>query len=393
MTVLFSGGAVFDGKGNRLDDHAVLVDGDRIAEVAPVAAFEGYAGERIDTTGGTLMPGLGDAHVHLCMPANADPKGTLAKMNHSEITLMALRQAQQTLRGGVTSVRDCGGMDGADLAVRDALKRGDFRGPTMHAAGCMICMTGGHGNAWGRVADGVDDVIRAVREQVHAGCDLVKIMATGGVLTPGVNPEDAHYSAEEMRAGIQEARRFHKRTASHAQGTEGILNAVRGGIHSIEHGLFMDEACVREMVGAGVYLVPTISALKNILLNRDNGVPAFIVEKTERVAEAGRRSFEAFHAAGGKVAMGTDAGTPYNLHGANANELAYLVEYGMTPTEALVCGTSGTADLMGLPDRGHLAAGAYADLLLVDGDPTVDITRASEPGNHRAVYKDGLRVD
>jgi imidazolonepropionase-like amidohydrolase len=149
----------------------------------------------------------------------------------------------------------------------------------------MICMTGGHGNRVGRVADGVDEVVKAVREQVHAGSDLVKIMATGGVMTPGVNPEDAHYSPEEMAAGIAEGHRFHKPCASHAQGRDGILNAVRGGIDSIEHGIFMDERCVSEMIDRGTYLVPTISALKNIMANADRGIPDYVIEKTARVAE------------------------------------------------------------------------------------------------------------
>ena len=129
----------------------------------------------------------------------------------------------------------------------------------------MICMTGGHGNRMGRVADGVDEVVKAVREQVHAGSDLVKIMATGGVMTPGVDPEDAHYSAEEMAAGIAEAKRFHRRTASHAQGAEGILNAARGGVTSIEHGIFMNDECCREMLDRGTFLVPTLAALRRAI--------------------------------------------------------------------------------------------------------------------------------
>ncbi len=231
-----------------------------------------------------------------------------------------------------------------------------------------------------------------VPAEIHGGCDLIKIMATGGVMTPGVNPEDAHYSAEEMKAGVTEARRFHKQTASHAQGTEGILNAVRAGIHSIEHGIFMTEKCVEEMKAAGVYLVATISALKNIAVNAGNGVPAYAVEKTMRVSEHHLRSIRMFHAAGGKFAMGTDAGTPFNLHGENAQELGYLVEYGLSPTEALVAATANGADLMGLDDIGRIEAGKQADLLLVEGDPTKDIRMVAERTNHRAVYKAGVAI-
>jgi len=390
MTTLFRGGLVFDGKGRILEGHGVLIDGDRIVKIASHGEFAGFEGDQVDTSGGTLMPGLTDCHVHFCMPGTSDPKSTMDKMSDGDITMMAFKHSQWTLRGGVTSVRDCGGKDYLEFAVRDAIKRGDCEGPTMHASGKMICMTGGHGNRLGRIADGCDDVIKGVREQIHAGCDMVKIMATGGIMTPGVNPEDAHYSPEEMRAGVQEARRFHKRTASHAQGQDGILNAVRAGIHSIEHGIFMNETCVDEMLKDGVYLVPTISALKNILTNKGNGVPDYVVEKTERVAVHHVKSFKDFYAAGGKIAMGTDAGTPYNLHGQNAEELKFMVDYGMSPVDALVCGTFNGADLMGVEDQGYIGEGARADLLVVNGNPVDDITMASSKDNHRAVYKNGI---
>ncbi|MCP5035938.1 MAG: amidohydrolase family protein, partial [Actinomycetia bacterium] len=168
--------------------------------------------------------------------------------------------AQATLAGGITAIRDCGGKDYLELSVRDACNSGAQMGPTIRAAGRMICMTGGHGNPIGRVADGPDDVVKAVREQIHAGSDFIKLMATGGVLTPGVNPEDAHFSYEEISAGIHEAHRFSKRTASHAQGTDGILNAARGGVDSVEHGMFMTQECVEVMLEQGTYLVPTLAA-------------------------------------------------------------------------------------------------------------------------------------
>ena len=389
---LFIGGRVFDGLGKTLDGHAVLVEQGRIARVAPAGEFASYAGPRVDTTGMTLLPGLGDCHVHLVYTGNADPNGHMSRQSAAEITLTALDNAQTALRGGITAVRDCGGKDYLEFAVRDAIARGIFEGPTVRAAGRMICMTGGHGNRIGRVADGCDDVVKAVREQVHAGCDLVKIMATGGVMTPGVNPMDAHYSFDEMRAGIHEAKRFHKSTASHAQGTEGILNAVRAGVDSIEHGIYMDADCLREMLDSGTYLVPTIAALRNILDNADRGIPPYVVEKARAVEQRHRESFQMYYEAGGRIAMGTDAGTPYNRHGANAEELAHMVAFGMTPADALVAGTSRAHDLMGLPEAGRIAQGMQADLLLVRGDPTANIACAADRANHVAVYKRGARV-
>ncbi|MCD0504563.1 metal-dependent hydrolase family protein [Bordetella petrii] len=390
--LLFTGGAVFDGRGQQLARHAVLVESGRIAKVAPVAQFEGYAGQRIDTRGMTLMPGLADCHVHLVYTGSADPHAQMNRQGPAQITLTALENAQAALRGGVTAVRDCGGKDYLEFGVRDAIARGVFAGPTIKAAGRMICMTGGHGNRLGRVADGCDEVVKAVREQVHAGCDLVKIMATGGVMTPGVNPMDAHYSFDEMRVGVHEAKRFSKSTASHAQGTEGILNAVRAGIDSIEHGIFMDEQCLREMLESQTYLVPTIAALRNILSNADNGIPEYVVDKARAVEQRHRESFQMYYRAGGRIAMGTDAGTPFNRHGRNAEELAFMVEFGMTPIDALVAGTSRAHDLMGLADSGIVADGAAADLLLVRGDPTEDISRAADTQHHVAVFKQGVLV-
>ena len=391
MTTLYRNGRIFDGE-RMIDGHAVLVEHGRIGRVAPQGEFVGFAGEEVDCSEGTLLPGLIDCHVHLLFRGEPDPMAVLDKLDAAHAVIRALEHAAETLRGGVTSVRDCGGREYQEFAVRDACNEGRFPGPTVRAAGKMICMTGGHGNRIGRVADGADEVMKAVREQVHAGCDLVKIMATGGVMTPGVNPEDAHYSAAEMAVGIAEAKRFHRPTASHAQGAEGILNATRGGVTSIEHGIFMNDECCREMVERGTFLVPTLAALRNILGNVEASIPDYVVEKAARCAEAHEQSVRMFGEAGGRIAMGTDAGTPFNLHGQNAEELRYMVEVGLSNLEALRAGTSNAADLMGLDDRGRIVEGAAADLLLVDGDPSRDISAAADRGCHRRVVKNGKVV-
>jgi imidazolonepropionase-like amidohydrolase len=390
MAVLFEGGLVFEGTGRMLTDHGVMVEGDSIVALAPAAEFEGHAGPRVDTTGGTLLPGLIDCHVHLVYGGEADPGTVQGKLSDGQITIKALENAQATLAGGITSIRDCGGKDYLEFAVRDAVNAGRHLGPTIRAVGRMICMTGGHGNRIGRVADGVADVITAVREQVHAGADQIKIMATGGVMTPGVNPEDAHYTAEEIGAGIAEGKRFNRKSASHAQGSEGILNAVRGGIDSIEHGIFMTDECIAEMLAAGTYLVPTLAAVGNIMSHADQGVPDYVIEKAGRVLEIHKESVRRYYQAGGLIAMGTDAGTPFNFHGANALELGYMVDIGISPSDAMVISTRNAADLVSLEDRGVIAAGMKADLLVVDGNPAEDITRVAETANHRLVMKGGI---
>ena len=391
MTTLYRNGRIFDGE-RMIDGHAVLVEDGRIGRVAPQGEFDGFAGEEVDCSEGTLLPGLIDCHVHLLFRGEPDPMAVLDKLDAAHAVVRALEHAADTLRGGITSVRDCGGREYQEFAVRNACNDGRFPGPTIRAAGKMICMTGGHGNRMGRVADGPDEVVKAVREQVHAGCDLVKIMATGGVMTPGVNPEDAHYSAKEMAVGIAEAKRFRRPTASHAQGAEGILNATRGGVTSIEHGIFMNDECCREMVERGTFLVPTLAALRHILANAGTGIPDYVVEKAGRCAEAHEQSVRMFRDAGGRIALGTDAGTPFNLHGRNSDELRFMVEVGMTNLEALRAGTSNAADLMGLDDRGRIMEGAMADLLVVEGDPSSDIAAAADRGRHRRVVKNGAVV-
>jgi imidazolonepropionase-like amidohydrolase len=390
--MLLSGGDVLDPSGKILSKHSLLIEEGKVKAIGPVAQFDGFSGTVFDTTGCTVLPGLIDCHVHLVYGGEANPRATMQELSNGAITLKALRNAQVSLRGGITAVRDCGGKDYLEFSVRDAIQRGTFAGPTIRAVGRMICMTGGHGNAIARVADGVEDVVKAVREQIHAGCDQIKIMATGGVMTPGVNPEDAHYSAEEMAAGIAEGKRFHRKSASHAQGSEGILNAVRGGVDSIEHGIFMTDECIQEMLTHATTLVPTLAAVNNILANANNGVPAYAVEKASRVAEIHRDSIRRYHRAGGRIAMGTDAGTPYNLHGENAIELEYMVELGIPAQDALLAATLNAADLLDLPKQGRLEPGSDADLLIVQGNPLQDITRVARSAHHKAVFKRGRQV-
>ena len=392
MSLLFSGGRIFDGLGNVLEDHGVLVEKDRITRVAPNSEFKGFIGPLVDTSSGTLLPGLIDCHVHLVYCAETDPGTKVMKLKPGEIVMRALANAQASLRGGTTTLRDLGGREFLEFAVRDACNSGAQFGPTIRAAGQIICMTGGHGNQHGRIADGEDEVLKAAREQIHAGSDVIKLMATGGVMTQGVDPEDAHYTEKELRVGVQEGHRFHRTCASHAQGSDGILNAVRAGIDSIEHGIFMTDDCVEEMLTNGTFLVPTLSALLNILNHQDEGIPDYIIEKSLRITERHRESVLMFHRAGGKIAMGTDAGTPFNRHGENRNELKYMVELGIPEKDVLVSANANAAELLELPERGRIQEGAFADILFVEADPLTDINCVCDMSRHRVILKNGIRV-
>ncbi len=390
--LIFDGGLIFSPEGELLKDQALLVEGDTIKGIVPSSEVKNLKGQRIDITGKTILPGLIDCHVHLTFDGSVDPRPALQSSSQAEITLLCLENAQKTLRSGITSVRDCGGATYIEFAVRDKIASGNFVGPTIRAAGQAVCMTGGHGSWFGRIADGVEEVRKAVREQLHAGSDFLKIMATGGVTTDGVNPEDAHYSAEEIAAGIAEATRFSKPSASHAQGTEGILNAVYGGISSIEHGIFLDDESIQAMIDHGTYLVPTLAATYGMLSGKGKGVPDSMVEKCERLVERHDESFKAFYKAGGKIAMGTDAGTPLNKHGENTQELALMASHGVPTKDIILFSTRNGADLMRMKDRGSLASGMKADLLIVEGNPIEDIQNVADRKNHFAVYKNGILV-
>ena len=393
MKTLYSGGLVYDGNGNLQENFGVLVEDKKISNICPEADFEGFSDIKVDTSGCTILPGLIDCHVHLVYGGEADPKSSLLKLNPGQIVMNALGNAQKTLRCGVTSIRDLGGRDFLEFAVRDACNSGKQLGPTILAAGKMICMTGGHGNVFGRIADGPDEVLKAVREQIHAGSDVIKLMATGGVMTPRVNPEDAHYTEDELRVGVNEGHRFSRKCASHAQGSAGILNAVRAGIDSIEHGIFMTEECVEEMIGKKTFLVPTLSAVNNICKNKNNGIPEFIVEKTIRIQEKHHQSIKMFYKAGGKLAMGTDAGTPFNEHGENIQELQYMIDLGISNIDALKISTGNAAELSSLEKRGHIRKGYFADLLIVSGNPIENISAVTKVENHRFIVKNGSIIN
>lgn len=389
--MLFTHVQVFDGERMIAGADAVLIADGKITAVGARGQFDGYSGARFSLPGHTMLPGLIDCHAHLVLTGGADVWGPLTKAPAASLALQALDSAQRCLRGGVTSLRDCGGVDHIELAVRDALNSGMFLGPTVRAAGRFICMCGGTNHPVARIADGEHEVRVAVREQVHAKCDFVKLMATGAVLTPGTELEDVQYTLEELRAGIHEAQRLGKYAAVHAIGAQGVINAVQAGATSVEHGVFLTDEAIEEMLRRGTWVVPTLGAVSRILKHRDR-LPAPVVDKAERVAESHRDSIARFYRAGGKLAMGGDTGTPFNPHGDNAWELFEMVEAGLSEQAALVAATSSAADLMQLPTRGRISVGNEADLLIVRGDPTVNILAAADTRHHRAVFKAGELV-
>lgn len=390
--MLLTNAAIFDGTCLLPMGTSILLKGERIESIAPDHEYSNYPGPRRNLFGATILPGLIDCHAHLVLSGELDVWTPLLTKSHAKLALRALDSAQACLRGGVTALRDCGGVAHIELAIRDACNSGQVFGPTIRAAGQFICMCGGANHFVGRVANGVGEVKLAVREQFRAGCDFVKLMATGSVLTPGISADDTQYDFDELEAGVAEARRLGRYAAVHAIGTTGILNAVRAGAKSIEHGMFLTDECIDEMCRRGTYLVPTLGAVSR-LLEHEKMVPPEIFDKAAKVAERHRQSVRDFYRAGGLIAMGGDTGTPFNPHGDNALELNEMVQAGLTPLDSLVAATSNAADLMELSDRGRLLPGNYADILIVVGDPTTDIQFVSNVSNHLAVLKNGQDVE
>lgn len=393
MRTLFSGGDVFDGE-RRLEGHDVLIESGKIVRCAPAAEFEGYEGARIDVRGHTVMPGLIDCHVHLVMTGGADVV-TALRADDSEKTARLERHAQETLRGGITTVRDLGGAPERAFALRERSRTGEWQGPTLQFAG-FITRPDGHGHwlAANIEAGGVDACRARVREHVRLGFDWIKIAASGGVLTPNSDPREATYSADEIHALIDEAARHDRPVAAHALGATAILRAAISGVRTIEHGTELTDEALAAMLERNVVLVPTLLANDRLMhAARSNlGLPQHAVEKVQRFGAMRLESFRKFVRAGGTIAMGTDAGTPFNPHGNNAREIGLMVQEGATPMQALRAATSVAAEVLG-SNTGRIAEGHPADLLVVQGDPLVDVTCVADRQRHAFVFKHGVQVE
>ncbi len=354
----------------------VAVEG---GDVVSVGDAPDDADEEIDAHGRFVAPGLVDAHVHLTMDGRPDP-ATAKDDSEAALAYRAAANLRDALDAGVTTVRDLGAAGTVALDAGRAVERGRLEGPRVLACGENVVMTGGHGHWFGREADGVAEVKKAVREQLKRGADVVKCMATGGVLTEGALTGAPELDEEELAAIVAAADAKRVPTAAHAHGTAGIKHAVRAGVASVEHGTFMDREAAELMADRGTYWVPTGKALYGIVdAGTEAGIPEFAVEKAEAAREAWAESFDHALDAGVDVAMGTDAGTPFNYHGDIPEELALLVDHGLSEREALEAATVNAADLLGLDDVGTVTEGARADLVVLEDDPLEDVTAWQSP--------------
>ena len=375
--------------GELLPDRAVVVEDERIAGVISAADMPTDIAVR-DLPDLTLLPGLIDCHAHLVGDEdNGHGYTELLTRTGAQEAMTGVRNARDTLRAGFTSVRDVGTYRAfVDVALRDAIEAGWTPGPRMMVAGAYVSSSGGGGDISGLapdaeplvppelrvgVADTVDDVRRVVRRILYGGADLVKLIATGAVMSDNGNPGVPELTEDQIRAAVEEAALHDAHVAAHAHGAEGIKRAIRGGVHSIEHGSLMDDEGVAMMVEHDTWLVADIYDGDYIAeIGRRDGWKADILRKNDETTLAQRQMFEKCVAAGVRIAFGTDSGI--YPHGLNARQLAYHVRHGQTALEAIRCATVHAADLMGWSDRvGQVAEGWYADLIAVAGDPTDDV--------------------
>ncbi|MGE5710951.1 MAG: amidohydrolase family protein [Nitrospira sp.] len=372
MAIAIHNARLIDGNGQAIERATVIVREGRIHAAGPSRTVSIPRGAvRIDGRGHTVLPGLIDCHVHLCLGAEPDVVRAIEQETPTETLLKSSQLARQTLEAGVTTVRDVGSRDHSIFALKQAIDKGLTVGPRIVGAGLALCMIGGHARFIGQEVEGVEQVREVVRAQIAAGADVIKVIASGGVLTPGTSPDQAQMTLEELRAAVDEAARAGRKVAAHAHGSSGMKNAIRAGVHSIEHATLMDEEAAGLMTQHSVYMVPTLSALATTAAcRRGCGIPDSARDKAKAMTKRHEASFKQAHRRGLLIAMGTDAGTPFNYHGENAQELERMVAFGMSPMEAILASTSSAARLIGIQDKiGTIERGKTADLLLVNGNP------------------------
>jgi len=382
-------GRLIDGNADKpIEQVTIVVEGNLITDIQN-GYVQGGAGDKlIVLKDKTVMPGLIDCHVHL---EDQFSKNTLLEgftLTDADIAYRAAVNAKKTLMAGFTTVRDLGGT-GVNISLRKAVERGWVDGPRIITAGRAISASGGHmdpsvgfrDDAFNHkmgpddgVADGRDELIKAVRLQIKRGSDVIKIASTGGVLDLSENGSGAEFTIDEIKAVVETAKDYGLRVACHAHGAEGIRRAILGGVTSIEHGTFMNEEDMELAKKYGTYLVPTIIAGKSVADSAKipGYFPPVIARKAMEVGTQIQQNFGKAYKAGVKIAFGTDAGV--YAHGKNYLEFGYMVEAGMPPMEAIKAATTNAADLLGISDQtGSISKGKFADIIAVDGDPLQNI--------------------
>ena len=396
MNTLIHNVTLIDGTGALPIKNAVIAIRDRKIDYAgPVTGWVDDTGKwiKLDLHGQYVLPGLIDAHVHLSGSGEADSQ---FRADDGNMTLKILSNAQKNLAAGITTVRDLGGWNELEFVVRKWIQKGEFAGPRMCLAGRFISITEAGADYYEgmyRVADGVDEVRKAVREQVKHGADLIKAGITGAVLVESGAPGATHFNEDEIHALVQEAGRFGRSVAAHAHGADGILMALHAGVRTIEHGTFLHHSpeAISYMAEHGIHLVPTLKVGWDIILAKDPKIPGWIMEKNKALQGDAELSLRLAYQAGVPIAMGSDVGTPLNYHGENTLELYWMQQAGMSAMDAIVAGTRNAARALGWDSwLGTLERGKVADLIVLNASPLDDLGAIANKKHLQFVMKDGL---
>ena len=406
---LIRNGTLIDGTGrDPIPDAAILVEDNHIVKVGPEAALslQDEQFTELDAQDGFILPGFIDAHVHLSMEGFDLQKMLLTPFSYN--FYKSMDNFRRTIMAGVTCVRDAGGVD---LGMKKAADEGLFLGPRVKISVGALSITSGHGDSWlpsgvdlnqfiaypgmpdGR-CDGAEEVRKKVREMLRSGAEVIKIFSTGGVGSPTDRPEYTQFSPEELAVIVNEAAYYGgKKVMSHAEGAEGIKTAIRAGVHSIEHGIYIDDEGIQMMIEKGTFLVPTLFALHAIfdLVEAGESMPPYVIEKAREVSGIHKENIARAFQAGVKIAMGTDSGV--GPHGNNLRELSLMCEIGMTPMQAVVATTKTAAECLEWQDRlGTLEKGKLADIVIWKTNPLEDITSLADNTNAMVILKDGKIV-
>ncbi|WP_368296931.1 amidohydrolase family protein [Cytobacillus firmus] len=386
---ILKGGSIIDGLNDEVRENSYIkVEDGRITEVKEGEPGDAEGFEVIDCTGKYILPGLIDCHVHLVWNGSADPQSLIKNEENDRIALEAYKHALDTLKLGVTTVRDLGAPDRTVLHVRNVIDSGLLSGPTIIAAGAPICMTGGHVYYLGYESDGPDEVRKNTRRVLKEGADLVKVMATGGIYTKGEEPGSVQLTIEELSAAKEEALKKNKKVSAHADGIEGIMNCLEVGIDTIEHGIYADRQALEIMKNQGTFLVPTMAVMRQLISSPD--IPAYALEKAKQVVGPHFSMLQEAVQIGVKIATGTDCGSPLTPPRYYYDELAIMHEAGMSEMEVIKASTSVAAECLGIEDqRGSISPGKYADLLIADINPLNDLNSLR---GDKLVMKNGVLV-
>jgi imidazolonepropionase-like amidohydrolase len=382
MSLVLVTGWLYDGTAPDAVEHAALtIEGGTVTHISAIRPGEEPDGA-IRLPDATAMPGMIDCHVHLPFDGSADPVATMLERSVPESTLQAAHNARTILRQGVTTIRDVSSPHGIAIAVRDAVAAGRLEGPDVRPCGTHLTITGGHGCAFGLEVDSIDQIRTAVRSQIKAGADAIKVMATGGVYSLRQSPEDVQFDVEELRVLIDTAHERDLTVAAHAEGEDGIRCTLDAGIDTVEHGNQLTPELADRMREQGTFLVPTVGAFTSVAAHDD--LPGPFLRKARELVESTRNALRYAREHDVRVAIGTDVGTAPHLAWENhvaAKETAYLVDMGkFTPVEALRAATANGAAALRVDDRkGRLAAGMDADVLVVAGNATRDVSALERP--------------